>query len=678
MGWVKGYYGRAIFALSLSHTIILNSRYLIFIGTAKHRWVLKGIEMSTQVAQPDLGTSEETPPLFVDAGEIVALGAAVAAQLDDLTLSRRLAHEVSVYGKGRVSKELRAEILARAGALAQARPVRRFSGDEPIVKALVKACVGGSIEDHEHMMLLDQSQLLEEAPQQVDRRTDTGRNIAIIGAGVSGIAVGRELLKAGYRVTLYERSDKCAGTWSQNRYPGCGVDSPSYVYAYSFAQKPDWSRYFVRREEIDDYIENCATEFGLRPFIRLQTAVVSCRYDAQRATWDVQVKDQEGNTRSETFDAVVSAVGQLNTPSIPNIKGLNEFGGTTVHTAEWRESIQVQGKRVAVVGVGASSMQVAPTIAPQVSELYVFQRQPHWVMPNNHYLSDVPQPEIECLRAAPAYLAWKRLLFNWTYGDAAHPALTRHPDWPVAVKDAINPFSAKLRDIMRNHIRNELRSRPELIPKMTPDYPPYSKRVLLDNNWYKMFLRNNVRLVTEGIRRVTKDGIETEDGQTHKLDVIVLATGYQASRMLHTFDVFNGRGVSLKDMWGEDDPRAYLGVTVPGFPNFFLMYGPNTNLAFGGSAIIHSEFQATYIRLCLDLMAERESREMECTEEAFTSYNRKLDERLNNMVWAEKSSTNWFRNAKGRVVTNSPWSMGEYWSLLRSVDTASFHFRKGY
>lgn len=633
--------------------------------------------MGKQEAQSDIRTAERTLALFADAGEIVALGAAVAAQLDDVTLSRRLAQEVSVYGKGRVSKELRAEILRRAGALAQATSVRRFSGDEPIAKTLVQACVGGPIDDHERMMLLDQSQLLEAAQGIAHRATSTARHIAIIGAGVSGIAIGRELLNAGHRVTLFERSDRCAGTWSQNRYPGCGVDSPSYVYAYSFAQKPDWSRYFVRREEIDGYIENCATEFGLRPHIRLQTAVVSCRYDAQHATWKLLVKDKDGNTHSESFDAVVSAVGQLNTPSIPNIKGLDEFGGTAVHTAEWRESIEIQAKRVAIVGVGASSMQVAPTIAPQVSQLYVFQRQPHWVMPNNHYLSEVPRPEIERLRAAPAYLAWKRLLFNWTYGDAAHPALTRHPDWPADVRDAINPFSAKLRDIMRNHIRNELRSRPELIPKMTPNYPPYSKRVLLDNNWYKMFLRENVTLVSDGIRRITKDGIETADGQIHKVDVIVLATGYQASRMLHTLDVVNGHGTSLKETWGEDDPRAYLGMTVPGFPNFFLMYGPNTNLAFGGSAIIHSEIQAAYIRRCLDLMAERNSSEMECTEEAFTSYNRKLDERLNNMVWAETSSTNWFRNAKGRVVTNSPWSMGEYWSLLRSVNPASYHFRKG-
>ncbi|WP_366555238.1 flavin-containing monooxygenase [Aquibaculum sediminis] len=634
--------------------------------------------MSAVKARPAV---EATTPTvnFGRAEEIVAVGAAVATLRRDEALARRLAEEVAERGRGRISDELIETIRLAAAEEAEAgRITPRLEGDSRLATLLVTACLGTEVEAQERLMLLDQSDLLADEPQPrplgSHPQAVEQKRVAVIGAGASGIAMGRELLEAGYAVTLFERDHHCAGTWAQNLYPGCGVDSPSYVYSYSYAQKPDWSRYFVRRAEIADYLEDCATRFGLRAHIRFATEVLACDYDAQRCRWDVTSQAGRAAPRTESYDAVVSAVGQLNSPAWPSIPGLERFSGPLVHTACWDPALDLKGKRVAVVGVGASAMQVVPTIAPEVAQLTVFQRQPHWVMPNRHYLAEVPAAEIARQKALPAYLAWKRLVFNWNYGDYAFPALLQDPEWPQDVPDALNARSARLRDMMLRHIRRQLAGRPDLIAKMTPGYPPYSKRLLLDNNWYKTFLRDNVRLVTEGIAQLLPEGIETQDGERHDFDVIIFATGFAASRMLSSFEVMNGQGQSLRGLWGDDNPRAHLGVTVPGFPNFFMLYGPNTNLAFGGSAIIHSEIQSRYIVQCLDMATEAGAEALECRAEAFEAYNHEADARLSRMVWSLGGSTSWFKNTSGRVTTNSPWSMGEYWARLRQPDPNDFHF----
>jgi len=610
--------------------------------------------------------AEDLCPDFSRAEERVALAAAVAAQTEDLGLATRLHSEVSVYGKGRISPELSQTVAQKALELLDTRP-KTLSGDSEIASLLVEACTVSIPTLAERSQLLDQSALLSRKPV---ARAVQPLKVAIIGAGVSGIAAAHDLKEAGHEVTMFERLSAVSGAWNQNRYPGCGVDSPSYVYSFSWAQKPDWTRYFVRRAEIDGYISDIAEASGIAPHIRFNTKVIGCK-QRNDLTWQVTSQASGLEPVTEDFDILISAVGQLNTAAYPAIRGLETFKGELVHTAEWPEDIDYRGKRVAVVGVGASAMQVVPTIAPEVTHLTVFQRQPHWVMPNRQYLSEVDQDEIDLLKAFPAYLAWKRLVFNWTYGDSVFPALKRDPAWEAQTSDALNPQSARLRDMMKAHIARELAPRPELIEAMVPDYPPYSKRVLLDNRWYQTFLRDNVTLESGAIQEVTESGIITTAGH-HELDLIILATGFRASRMLQTFEVENAKGQNLQEVWNQDDARAYLGVTIPGFANLFVMYGPNTNLAFGGSAIIHSEIQSAYILRCLELMQAQGATALECRPEVFEAYNAEVDARLSTLVWSSGRASSWFINAAGRVTTNSPWSMGEYWQRLERPQAEDF------
>ncbi|MGX0905101.1 4-hydroxyacetophenone monooxygenase [Roseovarius sp. MBR-79] len=605
---------------------------------------------------------------FSKADEPVALAAAIAAQTGDVELARRLRAEVGVYGKGRISPEL-TQILARMPPGCLSATPQALDGRSELARLLIEACTAAEPTEAEGLQLLDQSALLSRKPVAVSAKP---LKVAIIGAGVSGIAAAQDLRGVGHEVTLFERLSAVSGAWNQNRYPGCGVDSPSYVYSFSWAQKADWSRYFVRRSEIDGYINHTAEKTGIAEHIQFDTKVISCK-QLPSLGWQVTTQTYGQAPVTADYDILISAVGQLNTPAYPVIEGLDTFQGEVVHTAEWREGIEYCGKRVGVIGVGASAMQVVPTIAPDVAHMTVFQRQAHWVMPNRQYLAEVDQDEIELLNAMPAYLAWKRLIFNWTYGDSVFPALKRDPIWEAQSQDAINPQSAHLRDVMKAHIARELASRPELIKPMTPTYPPYSKRVLLDNRWYQTFLRQNVTLERSRIDEVTPKGIRTE-GQEHELDLIILATGFQASRMLQTFEVTNAQGKNLQDVWQGDDARAYLGVTVPGFANLFVMYGPNTNLAFGGSAIIHSEIQSGYILRCLALMQAQDATALECRPEVFDAYNAEVDQRLDTLVWSSGKASSWFTNSKGRVTTNSPWSMGEYWQRLEDPRPEDFIF----
>ncbi len=493
--------------------------------------------------------------------------------------------------------------------------------------------------------------------------------VLIIGAGESGLCAGIKLQALGIPFVIIEKNRTVGGTWYENRYPGCGVDTPNHFYCYSFEPNHDWSRHFSPRQELWQYLERCADKYDVRRHIRFNTEVAQAVFDENAQRWKITLHTGE----EMQANALVCAVGQLNRPHIPDIPGLAEFRGPKFHTGAWDDSVQLAGKRVALIGTGASGMQAGPSIAPQVGHLSIFQRSPHWAIHNPNYHATVKEGMKWALKHLPFYSQWLRFQLFWASADGLYASLQVDPSWPTPDL-SLNATNHGMREKLVEHIRSELNDDPELVRKAVPMYPPYGKRMLRDNHWYRMLTRPNVSLVTDPIDHVEPDGILTKDGTKHPLDVLILATGFQANRMTWPMRIAGRGGRTLRELWGEDDPRAYLGITVPGFPNFFVMYGPNTNLAHGGSAIFHSECQTRYTLLALRELLENGHAAMEVKQEVHDAFNRRVDEVHAKMVWSHRGVGSWYKNKRGRVFATSPWRLVDYWNFTNRLEPSDYRF----
>ncbi len=495
--------------------------------------------------------------------------------------------------------------------------------------------------------------------------------VAIIGAGFSGLCAGMRLQELGVPFEILEKNGDVGGTWLENTYPGCAVDTPNHFYSYSFNPNEAWSRHFSRRDEILAYIGSTADKYDLRRHIRFNTEVTAARFDEAGGRWRLTVRSGDGTSGTFGFNAVIGAVGQLNRPSIPPIPGIETFRGPLFHTARWDNSIDLKGKRVAIVGTGASAMQTGPTIAPDVEKLTVFQRTRHWVANNPNYHKDVSAGNAWAIRHIPYFTNWMRFQLFWAGSDGFHATLKIDPNW-TQPESSLNEANHKMREMMIDYIRTELDGDEALLAKVVPPYPPYGKRMLRDNHWYRMLKRPNVELLTDAIDHIGKDSIVMTDGTVHQVDVIIMATGFQASKMLWPMEIAGRGGKTIRDVWGEDDPRAYLGVTVPGFPNLYLTYGPNTNLAHGGSIIFHTECQVRYIAQALRETIEHGYSTLEVRADVHDDYNRILDDACRSMVWSHPGVTSWYKNKHNRVTVTSPWTLLDYWKMTRTFDTADY------
>lgn len=507
------------------------------------------------------------------------------------------------------------------------------------------------------------------------RRADgvrTDLRVLVVGAGMSGLCIGTALRRLGVRFTILERGDGVGGTWRENDYPGCGVDTPSHLYSFSFAPKGDWHRYYAKQPEILGYLQDVARDEGLLPSIRFGTAVVAAAWDDAARTWTVHTRDRDGAEDTHVVDVLISSVGQFNQPRIPDIPGLDGFAGPALHTAQWDHTVDLTGKRVGVVGTGASAVQVVPAIVDDAAHTTVFQRSPQWIAPNPNYLRDV-DPRTRLLMAqVPTYRAWYRLRLIWMFQDKLQPTLQKDPEWPHPQR-SLNKINDKHRAFFTQHLETELAGREDLIPATLPDYPPYGKRMLLDTGWFRMLRRDDVTLVGSGVRAVEGKTVRTDDGTRHEVDVLVLATGFTSRRMLYPMDIRGRSGVSLREQWGDDDARAYLGITVPDFPNFFLLYGPNTNLGHGGSTMFTAECQTNYILRVLAAMTAGNAAAVEVRKDVCDDYVAKVDAAHEKMIWTHPGMSTYYRNAAGRVVTNTPWRLVDYWAMTRTADLADYH-----
>ena len=497
--------------------------------------------------------------------------------------------------------------------------------------------------------------------------------VLIVGAGMSGLLAAIRLGEAGIPYVVIEKNAAVGGTWFENTYPGCRVDVPNHFYSYSFAPNHDWPEHFSTRRELFAYFDRCADRYGVRPHVRFETEVVSAAWDETSSRWRVRVRRRDDREEEIEANAIVSAVGQLNRPKLPDIPGIGSFRGAAFHSGAWDHGIDLAGKRVAVVGTGASAFQIVPEIAKTVKDLVVFQRSAPWMFPTDDYHDPVSDGERWLLKHVPFYASWYRFWLFWTLSDALLPALEVDPEWPS--RQSVNELNEGLRQMLTAYITDQLGARPDLVETSIPDYPVGGKRMLRDNgSWLRALQRDNVRVVTGGVGEITPAGIRTAAGEEIAFDVIVFATGFQADHFLWPMELTGREGVTLSGRWG-DDPRAYLGITVPGFPNLFCLYGPNTNLVHGGSIIFHSECQVRYVLECLRLLLENGRASLECRPDVHDAFNRKVDEANARRAWGVPQVRSWYKNRRGRVTQNWPWRLVDYWSATRAPEASDFVWR---
>jgi 4-hydroxyacetophenone monooxygenase len=552
-----------------------------------------------------------------------------------------------------------------------------------LLKEMMEWLVCEPVPDEYVPMLLEEMELdgvderagkpSEAATPDTSARTD--QHVIVIGCGESGLLAGIRLKEAGIPFTIMEKNAGVGGTWYQNTYPGARVDVGNHFYCYSFEPSDHWTQFFAEAPELQAYFQGVLDRHDIGPHVHWETEVTGARWDETTATWTVATRGRDGTQSSLTARAIISAVGQLNRPHVPTIPGQHDFAGPAFHSAEWDHSVDLRGLRVALIGAGASGFQIAPAIAADVAHLTVFQRTAQWMFPNPNYHAEVGPGVRWALRHLPFYGRWYRFLLFWPGCDKELAAARVDPDYPDQQR-AVSEINEITRMMFTEWITSQVGDDPDLLAKVMPDYPATGKRTLQDNgSWLRTLTRDDVELVRTPISRIEPDAVVTEDGLRHPADVIAYATGFEANKVLWPMAVVGRDGAALGERWGER-PSAYLGITVPGYPNFFCMYGPGTNLASGGSLIFHSECQMRYITQCLEHLIASGHESMEPRQDRSDDWVRRSQDEMRKMVWSQPSiEHSFYKNAHGEVYTLSPWRLVDYWAWTRKPNPDDFVFR---
>jgi cation diffusion facilitator CzcD-associated flavoprotein CzcO len=476
--------------------------------------------------------------------------------------------------------------------------------------------------------------------------------IAIIGAGFAGIGTAIQLKKAGINsFTIFERADEIGGTWRDNTYPGAACDVPSHVYSFSFEQNPNWSRSFAESWEIQDYLLGVVDKWKLRRHMRLGTEIVESRFDETAGTWTLTTDDDQ----TFTARAVVAGVGGLVDPALPDIKGIQSFGGEIFHTARWNHDFDITGKRVAVIGTGASAVQVVPSIAPQVEKMSVFQRTPAWVVPK----PDKKYSDEQRRRYArfPFLLRLSRFVKYWASEIFG----------PMVFLDAPKLSAVAERGSMR-HLEACVKD-PELREKLTPSFQFGCKRILISDDYWPAFERDNVDLVTDSIEEIRHDGILTKDGTLHEVDAIILATGFALGLATAPFPVFGRGGRALDETW-QDGAVAYKGMTVSGFPNWFILMGPNTGPGHT-SVLVYTEAQIHHALQAIRKLRRDHLKYVDVKQSVQDRYNEGIQKRMKRMVW-NSGCNSWYLSDDGSNHSLYPGFAAEYAARARSFDPSDY------
>ena len=496
-------------------------------------------------------------------------------------------------------------------------------------------------------------------------------NVIVIGAGVSGLCAAINLQMLGINFQVIERNSTVGGVWWENSYPGAGVDTPNHLYSYSFAPY-DWQKYFCLRDELHGYLEHVCDSFEVRDTIRFETTVERIEYQNQKQNWLVTLCLPDGSQEQTEANVVISAAGIFNPPVSPDIDGLEDWEGEQWHTARWPETADLQDKKVAIIGNGASCMQIGPEIQDEVESLTIFQKSVHWAAPFEQFRKEVPDPLRFLLREVPLYRNWYRVRLGWTFNDRIHSALHKDPDWEHPER-SLNAQNNAHRAYFTNHVISELGDHAsELLDRVLPTYPPFGKRMLMDNGWYRMLRNPKVQLVDERISKVDANSLTTEDGSEYEADVLVLATGFDVLNFITTYEAQGRSGTSLMSQWEQDNAQAYLGTVVPNFPNFFTLYGPNLQPGHGGSLIFVVEMQVRYIMDVIQKMLDQNLGAVEIRQDIHDRYNEDVDQAHTQMVWTHPGMESYYRNERGRIVVNSPWRNVDFYAMTREADLSEY------
>jgi cation diffusion facilitator CzcD-associated flavoprotein CzcO len=472
-------------------------------------------------------------------------------------------------------------------------------------------------------------------------------SVLIVGAGFGGLAAAIELRRHGLTdVRILEKADGYGGTWRHNTYPGAACDVPSHLYSFSFSQRKDWERLCPTQADILRYQREVVAEHGLEPIIETGTHVRACRWDERQRRWTVETSRGE-----RTADVVIVATGQLHQPATPRLEG--SFAGHSFHSAEWDHGYDLRGKRVAVVGTGASAVQFVPPVVEQAAHTTVFQRTGNWFVPRRNRA--YPAVYRWMIRHVPGFQALRRRSWFWI-GEGLTTAI-RHPRTLGRVYGAYSWL----------FMRRQLKGHPELRERIWPDYTFGCKRVLFSSTFLTTLARDDVEVVTEPIERLVPEGIVTRDGRTHAVDCIIYGTGFRTTAFMFPMEITGAGGRSLKETWAAG-AHAHLGITVPGFPSLYLVYGPNTNTS-GGSIITYEEAQVGYIRQAIELQRDRGG-PLSVRADVEAAFDRETQGRFAGTAWTACDS--WYRDETGRIVTNWPGYMREYIELTRRLDPREF------
>ncbi|KUI09177.1 4-hydroxyacetophenone monooxygenase [Mycobacterium lehmannii] len=515
-------------------------------------------------------------------------------------------------------------------------------------------------------------------PEPIDPDAAATLPVLVIGCGESGLLAAIRLKQAGLPFTVVEKNPGPGGTWWENSYPGARVDVANHFYCYSFEPSNKWSHYFAEQPELRQYFVDVMDKHGIGEHVRWETEVVSAEWDDDSGTWSVAVRAKNGRVSRISVRAIISAVGQLNRPQIPDIEGADTFAGPDFHSAAWNHGVDVTGRRVALIGAGASGFQIAPAIADRVEHLDVYQRTAQWMFPNPMYHKEVGDGTRWAMEHLPFYSRWYRFLLLWPGADKGLDAARVDPAYQQG-DYAVSDMNAAARMMFTDWITTQVEGDEQLLAKVLPDYPATGKRTLQDDGtWLRTLRRDNVDLVRTPIERITPTGVVTADGQERRADIIVYATGFRATEVLWPLRITgrdgDGNPIDLRDVWG-DRPYAYRGIMVPGFPNFFLTYGPGTHLAHGGSLIFNSELQMRYIGQCLRALADG-VHSIEPKADSTDDWRRRSQEAIKMTVWSHPSiEHSYFKNARGEIHTVSPWKLYEYHDAVREPEWSDFVVR---
>lgn len=546
--------------------------------------------------------------------------------------------------------------------------------DDAVFKRIMSTIVGEPVDEEFIELVFDQCGFrpwIDRSAQPDRAPRPEAFKVLVIGAGLTGMAAAIKLTEAGYSYEVIEKNPEVGGTWYENRYPGVGVDTPSHFYSFSWEIWPDWQHYHPQGADMQRYMLDVADKYDVRRHMRFNTAVERLVYDDASGLWTVTVRKSDGSNEDIVANAVINGHGPVNRFKWPEIEGLKDFNGPVVHTADWPEDLDLKGKRVAVIGTAASAAQLVGAIAKDVASLNVYQRTKHWVIFNPEIAHEVSAGMKWALAHIPTFKEWFRFKVYWAAADGLFENVIQDPAWK-GNDLAVSQSNEMIRQYALAYMQSKFEGRPDLVDKLTPDFPIFSKRIVLDNGWFDALLQPNVHLEDKGIARILPNGIECKDGSVFECDVIVCATGFNVAKMLGNLTVKGIGGRDLGEEWGEEDPRSYMGMCIPGYPNYFHTVGPNSapNHAAGQNLI--SECQINWIIEALDKIVAGNAKAFEVRQDAYEAWNRKVEARMPDMIWSHPRANNYYMNSKRRIFLSWPWRLVDFFNETRGPAPDSY------